>query len=214
MTGIGQVIGSNIVKLAGGQLWLTALFCMITAIILGMGLPGSACYIVTVTIAAPALIMLGIRPIVAHFFAFYFGAISGVIPPVALTSFTAAAIAKANPTKVALTALMLGSAGLLIPYMFLYNNVLLLVNFTWVNYLLALLTAVIGLYSIAIVFMGMLKIPLLIFERILFGSAAILLITPKFNLRILGFVFFTIAIFYHWFRAKNNQNSKQNKSIS
>jgi len=202
MTGIGQVIGSNIVKLAGAQLWLTALFCMITAIILGMGLPGAACYIVTVTIAAPALIMLGIRPIIAHFFAFYFGAMSGVIPPVALTSFTAAAIAKANPTKVALTALILGSAGLLIPYMFLYNNVLLLVDFSWPNYLFSLLCAVVGLYSIAIAFMGMLKMPLLFFERIPFIIAAILLITPKFNLRILGFVFFIIAVAFHLLRAR------------
>jgi len=211
MTGIGQVIGSNIVKLAGGQLWLTAIFCMITAIILGMGLPGSACYIVTATIAAPALIIIGIPPLVAHFFAFYFGGMSGVIPPVALTSFTAAAISKANTTKVALTALMLGSGGLLIPYMFLYNPVLLLVDFSWVNYLFSFSCAAVVLYSIAIAFMGILKMPLLIFERVLFGSAAILLITPKFNLRIFGFVIFAIAIFYHWIRAKNNQNSKQNK---
>jgi len=211
MTGIGQVIGSNIVKLAGGQLWLTAIFCMITAIILGMGLPGSACYIVTATIAAPALIIIGIPPLVAHFFAFYFGGMSGVIPPVALTSFTAAAISKANTTKVALTALMLGSGGLLIPYMFLYNPVLLLVDFSWVNYIFSFLCAAVVLYSIAIAFMGILKMPLLIFERVLFGSAAILLITPKFNLRIFGFLIFAIAIFYHWIRAKNNQNSKQNK---
>lgn len=202
MTGIGQVIGSNIIKLSGGQLWLTAILCMITAIILGMGLPGSACYIVTATIAAPALILLGIEPLVAHFFAFYFGGMSGVVPPVALTSFTAAAIAKANTTKVALTSLVLGSAGLLLPYMFLYNPVLLMINFSWGNYLFSLLCAAVGLYSIAIAFMGMLKMPLLIFERVLFGIAAILLITPKFNLRILGFVFFAIAIFYHLLRTK------------
>jgi TRAP transporter 4TM/12TM fusion protein len=214
MTGIGQVIGLSIVKLAGGQLWLTAILCMITAIILGMGLPGSACYIVTATIAAPALIMLGKPPLAVHFFAFYFGTMSTVIPPVALTSFTAATIAKANSTKVAFTGLALGSAGLLLPYMFLYNNVLLLIDFSWGNYLFSLLCAAVGLYSIAIMFMGMLKIPLLIFERVLFGSATILLITPIFNLRILGFIIFGIAIFYHLSRVKNNRNSKQNTSIS
>jgi TRAP-type uncharacterized transport system fused permease subunit len=77
-----------------------------------------------------------------------------------------------------------------------------MINFSWGNYLFSLLCAAVGLYSIAIAFMGMLKIPLLIFERVLFGIAAILLITPKFNLRILGFVFFAIAIFYHLLRTR------------
>ncbi|MBA7535535.1 hypothetical protein ES705_27793 [subsurface metagenome] len=175
---------------------------MITAVILGMGLPGAACYIVTVTIAAPALIMLGIRPIVAHFFAFYFGTMSAVIPPVALTSFTAAVIAKANPTKVALTGLMLGSAGLLLPFIFLYNPVLLMVNFSWGNYLFSFLCAAIGLYSIAIAFIGMLKMPLLIFERVLFAITTILLITPKINLRIIGFLIFGIAMAFHLLKTR------------
>lgn len=202
MTGIGQVIGLNIVKLAGSQLWLTAILCKITAIILGMGLPGSACYIVTATIAAPALILIGRSELSAHFFAFYFGGMSGVVSPVALTSFTAAAIAKASSTKVALTSLMLGSAGLLLPYMFLYNPVLLMINFSWGYCLFSLLTAAVGLYSIAIAFTGMLKIPLLIFERVLFGIAAILVITPKINLRIIGFLIFGIAMAFHLLKTR------------
>ena len=141
MTGIGQIIGNSIVRLAEGNLFLTAFLCMITAIILGMGLPGVACYIVTTTIAAPALVMMGVPRISAHFFAFYFGTMSAVIPPVALTSFTAATIAKANPNKTALTGLALGSAGLLLPYMFIYNPVLLFINFNWLNYLYSLLCA-------------------------------------------------------------------------
>lgn len=190
MTGIGQIIGNNIVRLAEGNLFITAFLCMITAIILGMGLPGVACYIVTTTIAAPALVMMGVPRISAHFFAFYFGTMSAVIPPVALTSFTAATIAKANPNKTALTGLALGSAGLLLPYMFIYNPVLLFINFNWLNYLYSLLCAAVGLYSISILIIGYLKVKLTVLERAYFGVVAILLINPILISRIVGLIMF------------------------
>jgi len=190
MTGIGQIIGNSIVRLAEGNLFLTAFLCMITAIILGMGLPGVACYIVTTTIAAPALVMMGIPRISAHFFAFYFGTMSAVIPPVALTSFTAATIAKANPNKTALTGLALGSAGLLLPYMFIYNPVLLFINFNWLNYLYSLLCAAVGLYSISVLIIGYLKVKLTMLERVYFGVVAILLINPILTSRVVGLIMF------------------------
>jgi TRAP transporter 4TM/12TM fusion protein len=190
MTGIGQIIGNSIVRLAEGNLFLTAFLCMITAIILGMGLPGVACYIVTTTIAAPALVMMGVPRISAHFFAFYFGTMSAVIPPVALTSFTAATIAKANPNKTALTGLALGSAGLLLPYMFIYNPVLLFINFNWLNYLYSLLCAAVGLYSISILIIGYLKVKLTVVERVYFGVVATLLINPILISRVIGLIMF------------------------
>ena len=190
MTGIGQIIGNSIVRLAEGNLFLTAFLCMITAIILGMGLPGVACYIVTTTIAAPALVMMGVPRISAHFFAFYFGTMSAVIPPVALTSFTAATIAKANPNKTALTGLALGSAGLLLPYMFIYNPVLLFINFNWLNYLYSLLCAAVGLYSISILIIGYLKVKLTVLERAYFGVVAALLINPILISRVVGLIMF------------------------
>ena len=190
MTGIGQIIGNSIVRLAEGNLFLTAFLCMITAIILGMGLPGVACYIVTTTIAAPALVMMGVPRISAHFFAFYFGTMSAVIPPVALTSFTAATIAKANPNKTALTGLALGSAGLLLPYMFIYNPVLLFINFNWLNYLYSLLCAAVGLYSISVLIIGYLKVKLTVLERVYFGVVATLLINPILISRVIGLIMF------------------------
>ena len=190
MTGIGQIIGNNIVRLAEGNLFLTALLCMVTAIILGMGLPGVACYIITTTIAAPALVMMGVPRISAHFFAFYFGTMSAVIPPVALTSFTAATIAKANPNKTALTGLALGSAGLLLPYMFIYNPVLLFINFNLLDYLYSLLCAAVGLYSISILIIGYLKVKLTVLERAYFGVVATLLINPILISRVVGLIMF------------------------
>lgn len=192
MTGLGQSIGFYIVDFAHGNLFLTAFFCMITAIILGMGLPGTVCYIITATIAAPALIELGVPRLSAHFFAFYFGTMSAVIPPVCLTSFTAATIAKANPNKVALYGLLLGSAGLLLPYMFIYNPVILLYNFTWGNYLFSIFFLAVGLYAAAITIMGVIKGKINLYYRILFFTSAILLIIPEFSIRVVGLLLFII----------------------
>jgi len=165
---------------------------MITSIILGMGLPGTACYIITATIAAPALVELGVPPLSAHFFAFYFGTMSAVIPPVALTSFTAATIAKANTNKVALYGLFLGAAGLLLPYMFIYNPVILLLNFTWSNYIFSVASLSIGLYATAVALMGVLRGKIKLYYRVLFFVSAVLLIIPEFSIRIIGFLLFIL----------------------
>src|SRR6056297_2109160 len=202
MTGIGQTIGNNIVNLAGGQLYLTSFLCMIVAIILGMGLPGPACYIVTSTIAAPALMILGIPVLSAHFFAFYFGIMSAVIPPVALTSFTAGAIADADTNKVAIYGFLLGTAGLLLPYMFIYNPVILLIDFEWFNYIYSVICLTIGLYFAATVVIGMLRKPLKVWERIIFGISSILLITPEPAFRISGLVAGGISYYLHIKRTK------------
>ena len=111
MTGLGQVIALNIMKLSMGKLWFAMILVMLAAMVLGMGLPAEACYIVTASVAAPALVNMGVLPMAAHFFVFYYGTLSCVIPPVALTSYTAAGIAQANPTKVAIAALKLALAG-------------------------------------------------------------------------------------------------------
>ncbi len=195
MTGLGQVIGQNIVDFAHGHLWLTLIMCMITAIVLGMGLPAAACYIITVTVAAPALIMMGVNPLAAHFFAFYFGTMSAVIPPVALTSYTAAAIAKAPPTKVALTGFSIGIAGFLIPYFYVYNPVLLLINFSWGTFIWAIFGALLGLYSMAIAIIGILKKNIPIYERILFALVTFLMIPNSIYTRLLGILLFAVLYF-------------------
>lgn len=195
MTGLGQVIGQNIVNFAHGHLWLTLILCMITAIILGMGLPAAACYIITVTVAAPALIMIGVDKLAAHFFAFYFGTMSAVIPPVALTSYTAAAIAKASPTKVAITGFSIGLAGFILPYLYVYNPVLLLINFSWGTFIWAFTTSAIGLYSMAIGIIGILKRPINIYERGLFILATLLLIPNNIYSKLVGLGLFAILYF-------------------
>jgi TRAP-type uncharacterized transport system fused permease subunit len=170
---------------------------MVTAIILGMGLPGPACYMITVTIAAPALIMMGVDRLASHFFVFYFGTLSAVIPPVALTSYTAAAIARCSPTRVALTGLMLASAGLLLPYMFVYNSEILLIHFQWKTFIFSMISLAIGLYCSSVSIMGILRIPLNTIERLLFMGTAVLLISPLMLTRVTGITLSIAMIAYH-----------------
>jgi TRAP transporter 4TM/12TM fusion protein len=202
MTGIGQVIGYHIVNLAGGKLFLTCFYTMIVAIILGMGLPGTAAYIVTATIAAPALIFLDQTVLSSHFFVLYFGIMSAVIPPVALTSFTAAAIAKADTNKVAIYGFLMGSAGMLLPYMFIYNPVILWIDFNIINYIYSTLSLAVGLFFMAAVIIGIIKKPFTILERIGFALASILLIVPTPMIRILGFIFGGVLVYAHLMRSK------------
>jgi TRAP transporter 4TM/12TM fusion protein len=206
MTGIGQVVGQSIVQLAGDRLWVALILCMITAMILGMGLPAPACYMITVTIAAPALILMGVSKLASHFFVFYFGSLSGVIPPVALTSYTAGAIAKASPTKVAVTGFGLASAGIILPYMFVYNPVLLLIDFTWGNFVFSLLAVAIGLYCLAVALMGVFRSPLSVAERILFSGAAFLLIPPMPISRMIGLALFGTLLLFCFFLRKKIQD--------
>ncbi|HAE22800.1 MAG TPA: hypothetical protein DCG47_10820, partial [Spirochaetaceae bacterium] len=129
-TGLGLKLGTVLVSLANGNLLLTLMFTMITSIVLGMGVPTTANYIITSTIAAPAIVMIlrQLHPdlpldamaivLPAHMFAFYFGIIADVTPPVALAAFAGAGIAKANPMKTGIAASKLAIAAFLVPYIF------------------------------------------------------------------------------------------------
>src|SRR5699024_6887156 len=117
-TWIGLQFSSLIIKLSGGVLTIALVFTMITRIILGMGLPTVAAYIVQVPLTMPAFIDLGVDPLAAHLFVFYFAAVSAITPPVALAAFAAAGIAGSEPMKTGMTAVRLGIAAFIVPYIF------------------------------------------------------------------------------------------------
>ncbi|GGK17458.1 hypothetical protein GCM10010965_08150 [Caldalkalibacillus thermarum] len=104
MTGLGSVMAYNIINISGGILWVILLLVMITCIVLSMGLPSTALYIVVAVTAAPALVEAGVHPVAAHFFVFWFGVLSNITPPVALASYTAAGIAGADAMRTGWTA--------------------------------------------------------------------------------------------------------------
>jgi len=178
LTGMGLKLANGIVALSGGIFFLTLLLTMIASIILGMGLPTTAKYIILATIAAPAIQSFGVPALAAHLFIMYFGVLADVTPPVALAAYAGAGIAKASPNETGFTALKLAFAGFLIPFIFCYNPALILINATPLGICIATVTAIGGMFCLALAGVGywLGKIPLWL--RLLLLGAAIGLIDP------------------------------------
>ncbi|MCE8042361.1 TRAP transporter fused permease subunit [Halomonas daqingensis] len=126
LTGMGLKMAMVIITITDGSLFLTLLLAMVVTIVLGMGLPTVAAYAITGAVVAPALTRLGVEPMAAHLFVLYFAAMSAITPPVSLASFAAAAVARAPVWPVAMTALKLGTAGFIVPYLFVYRPEILM----------------------------------------------------------------------------------------
>jgi len=187
-TGLGLKLASAMVSLAKGNLLLTMFFTMITSLILGMGVPTTANYIITSTIAAPALLTLGVIPIAAHLFVFYFGIIADLTPPVALAAYAGAAIARGNPFKTGVTATRLAIGAFILPYIFVVAPQLLLVNATPLGLVQAVITSLIGMTAISAGLTGFLVKKLNWAERILLVGAGLCLVIPGLVTDIIGIV--------------------------
>ena len=125
-TGIGIVFGDMMINAAGKQMFLSLLFTAVACIILGMGLPTTSSYIIAASILAPALAKLGIAPLTAHLFVFYFACLSAITPPVALAAYAGAGIAKCDPMMTAIQACKIGFAGFIVPFVFCDNSAMML----------------------------------------------------------------------------------------
>jgi TRAP transporter 4TM/12TM fusion protein len=210
MTGLGSTIAYNIIELSGGVLWIILLLVMVTCIVLSMGLPSTALYIVVAVTAAPALVEAGVTPLAAHFFVFWFGALSNVTPPVALASYTAAGIAGADPMKTSWTAMKLSLPGFIIPFMIAYNPTLVMQSSTGDSVsaaaiITALVTGLIGIYALAIAINNFFSIKLNIFERIVFLVGSLMLIDPGFTTDVIGIGLVAVAFAIHTVRAKKHK---------
>ncbi|MBF7083664.1 TRAP transporter permease [Desulfallas sp. Bu1-1] len=126
LTGLGIRFSRFAIELSGGELLPLLLLIMLASIILGMGMPTVSAYVILAVLAVPALENQGVLPIAAHLFVFYFGIVSGITPPVAITAYITAGIAGAKPNQTAITACLIGLGGFIVPYMFIYNHTLLL----------------------------------------------------------------------------------------
>ena len=159
----------------------------ITSIILGMGLPTVAAYIVQVPLTIPALIELGVSPLAAHFFVFYFASISAITPPVALAAFAASGIAGSDPMKTSLSALKLGIAAFIVPFIFVYGEQLLLVGSPG-DIILATVTAIIGIIGVAAAVEGWVLRNAFWYERILLFIGSIIMIMTGIWTDLIGIV--------------------------
>jgi TRAP transporter 4TM/12TM fusion protein len=169
-------------------LLITLLLTGIVCILMGCGIPTTANYLIMVTVAAPILGLLGVQPLVAHFFVFYYGVLADITPPVALAAYAAAGIANANPFKAGNTAFRLGMGKILVPFVFVFSPSLLLVvdDFSWADFALALFGCVAGITALSAAFSGYLTGRLYAVERIVLGGAAILLVAPELTTTLVG----------------------------
>ncbi len=178
ISGIGLKLATGIVGLAQGSLLVTSLLTMIAALVLGTALPTSASYIITSIMAAPALLQLGIPAMAAHMFVFYFGILADLTPPTAISTYATSAIAGSNVWRTQWTAMLLAISGFLIPYSFIYDPALLMINATPLQVLLRLGATALGIYMLGAGVIGFLRVPALNWERALLVAGAVLLIFP------------------------------------
>jgi TRAP transporter 4TM/12TM fusion protein len=202
LTGLGLKLGNGLVALAGGNLLLTLIFTMITSIILGMGAPTTANYIITSTIAAPALVLLGVHPLAAHMFVFYFGIVADITPPVALAAYAGSGIAKSNPLKTGITSTKLAIGAFLTPYIFVYNPSMLWVGTTWYGLIQTLITSCSGMTAIGASMIGFFFAPMNWLERGLFFIGGLMMVHPGTLTDVVGLSLLGACVFYQWHKKK------------
>lgn len=199
LTGAGLKFATFILSFSGGNLPFALVLTMCATIILGMGLPTTAAYLITAAVVAPALIQMGVSTIAAHMFVFYFACLSAFTPPVALAAYAAAGIAKAKPMQVAFTAMKIGIVAFIIPFVFVYGPPILL-DGSIGEVILSTITALIGVFMLASAVEGwFIGKPGDVLVRLLLLISAILLIIPGGFTDIIGIAFVLISFAYQRF---------------
>ncbi len=204
-TGVGLKLASGLLALSGGYLLPTMFFTMVTSLILGMGVPTTANYVITSTIAAPALLQLGVPTLAAHMFVFYFGIIADVTPPVALAAYAASGISGGKPLMTGVNASKLAIAAFIIPYVFVTSPELLMINATAGSLIMAVITAILGMVGVSSALIGYLADKSTKLERLAQFVGGILMIIPGTMTDVPGFVIFLLVVFWQTKRRKSRQ---------
>lgn len=186
MSGVGLKVSSIVLDLSGGILIVALLLTLLVSIILGLGLPTVTAYLILAALLAPGLIKLGASPVAAHLFIIYAASMAGITPPVALTSFAAAAIAEADPWETSWSAVKLGLSVYIIPFMFVFGPGLLLIGDSG-EVIGTLITATVGIIALSATVIGWFLVPLKLIERAISMIGAIMLIDPGLITDLIGF---------------------------
>ncbi|WP_174727338.1 TRAP transporter permease [Mesobacillus harenae] len=211
LTGLGLKLSSLIVSLSGGIVIIALIITMLVSIVLGMGLPTSAAYLLLAVLGGPALIEMGVNQLSAHLFILYFGCLSTITPPVALSSFAAAGIAGSSPMQTGFTSFRLAIVAFIIPYMFVFNPSLLM-NGEWSNILIATVSAAFGCYLMSGSIIGWLLGNVGFSLRIVLFIAAVLMLYPGIYSDLIGFAVF-VSIFL-WRKYIPNSSKDVNLNAS
>lgn len=195
LTGLGLRMQSILLLLSGGELWAALIFTAIGSIILGLGVPTTANYIIMATLMAPALIQLDVPPLAAHLFVFYFGILADTTPPVGLGAYVAAGIARTGPIRTSFEGFKFSITAFIIPFMFVYNPTLLLLGDVQLLELAWLVfTGLIGVYALSVMKEGWWLTRANVIERIAMTLAAILLIQPSLFIDLAGFALMGVVL--------------------
>jgi TRAP transporter 4TM/12TM fusion protein len=185
LTGLGLKMATLITEAAGGSLFLTLFFSVFASIILGMGLPTTATYIIMAAMTAPAILTisadlgLGLPVVAVHLFVFYYGIVADDTPPVGLCAYAAAGIANSDPIKTGWKSFRLDLAAFTLPFMFIYNTKLLMIDTNWMELLYILPMCILGMFCWSVFIQGHWKVRTFIWERLLFLALAFLLVNPS-----------------------------------
>lgn len=208
VTGLGLKLSSAIVALSGGHLIILLFLAMIASLILGMGVPTVAAYLILAILVAPAMVDFGVPAIAAHMFVFYFGIISAITPPVALAAYVGAGIAESDPIKVGFTACGLALPAFIVPYILAYNPALILQSDNVLEILQVVISTVFGSFLCSVIIQGYLFRSLKRFERVIFGVAAICMMYPEAMTDYIGgAIAIVLMIIIH-------RSAKKNKEVS
>lgn len=201
-TGVGLKMASTLVELASGNFLLLLICTMVTSLILGMGVPTTANYVITSTIVAPALVGAGVPILAAHMFVFYFGIIADITPPVALAAYAGSAIAGGNPLKTAVNASKLGIAAFIIPYVFAFSPVMLGINATVGGMIFVTITALVGMTGLSGAMIGQFVDTCKSWERIVLIAGGLCLIDPNVITDVAGMALLGAVAVYQYMRKK------------
>jgi len=205
LTGLGLKMSSGIIALAGGSLPLALVLVAVSCLILGMGMPTTASYIIVAVLGAPALMELGVGPLNAHLFVFYYAVISNITPPVALAAFAGAGIAGSKPMKTGFAAVRFGLVAYVMPFLFIYRSEILLMA-GWTEILWATFCIAIAIFALGAALVGWINGKISITLRIVFAITAILLFQKAMIGNIIGFVLF--GILFVVFGKKNRRKQE------
>ncbi|SBV99339.1 TRAP transporter, 4TM/12TM fusion protein [uncultured delta proteobacterium] len=204
VTGIGLKLSSAIISFAGGSLLALLVLAMIASLILGMGVPTVAAYLILAILVAPAVTGFGVLPIAAHMFVFYFGIISAITPPVALAAYVAAGIADDKPMQVGVEACLLALPAFLLPYIFVYHPGLLMVG-TWTEIVPVVISSIVGSFLCAVAVQGYMFTRIRPWERLLIFGCSLCALTPEPITDVIGLGGAGVLLFIFYSRAKREK---------
>ncbi len=207
LTSLGSTLIDVIVPIAQNNLFIALFLTMITCIVLGMGVPTTANYLIMATITAPILTEMGLPLLAAHMFVFYFGIVADITPPVALAAYAGSAIAGSNPLKTGVNATRLAITAFIIPYIFAFNPKMLFINATVAEVALIIVTSCVGIFALSAALEGYIFRKMKIYEIIPLIIGGLLMIYPGVRTDIVGMVIVALIIVLQVVTAKKNKKT-------